>query len=686
MPIKFECPSCKKKLSVNDQMAGRKAACPNCKKPLVIPKADSSAAPPSPPAPAVPAPSAPAPAPAASKPARPRAPAAAKPSNGSAEVKTAPEARKPAPPPLPRKDPPKPVEPLPPAPADLEAEAASVWADAPKKEEQAPQFIEFTCPMCDAPLKLSADQAGKRSPCPDCGRIIKIPELAKNEPKDWRKLARNPVGTINTNAEPAPEGAWGSTTSTSTVSKDSLIEADAIPDVRDPLTLQQKIVRGVGALAVVGVLLWGGMQLLGWWALSKEQAQLKFAESYAAGAEAVKQLGPNSLAALQAGIGDYYRRGKKPGCAPLARQYYEKALNLLRPSAPADAGEGDAPAPRSWDHDLVLADLALAQADMGGTPDQVDEGLCISWDDAQRTMRGSLRAIYSSEARLYALRPLTRRLIARDQGQRAINLVKVIFDDPGDKIEGLAMVGLEMVVAKQNDLAQQAGQQVLEPYQGDGEKPLVRAAVVALAMALSKEPPKPVARGPKEESDELVGRAEGLTRVGKLAQARALLKDAPPNPEVRLRILLGILAAGLDTHTPEINQDAESAFLIAKDKLVASSTTSWLLLRLIELGAQAGLDEARLTELTGHISEMELRGRAQLLVLRDRLARTKGAVEESVLEGVKASNGAQYLARLALARHNIRYASGITATVQGWPEPQRAFGSVGLALGLQGGD
>src|SRR5262249_27388945 len=148
-----------------------------------------------------------------------------------------------------------------------------------------------------------------------------------------------------------PEGAWGSTTSTSTVSKESLLEADAIPAIREPLTLQQKIVRVVTAAAVLGVLFWGGMQGWSWWGWTREQGQLKVGLDYAAGENALKQLGPTNLAALQTGLGDYYRRTRKPGCAPQARLQYEKALGLLQTPSSAGAGE--------WDHDLVLVDLAL---------------------------------------------------------------------------------------------------------------------------------------------------------------------------------------------------------------------------------------------------------------------------------------------------------------------------------------
>src|SRR5437879_5433237 len=65
-------------------------------------------------------------------------------------------------------------------PADVEAFAAEALAEKPAEAAAAPastQTIEFTCPFCDEELKLSADLAGKKTPCPSCTRVITVPLL-----------------------------------------------------------------------------------------------------------------------------------------------------------------------------------------------------------------------------------------------------------------------------------------------------------------------------------------------------------------------------------------------------------------------------------------------------------------------------------------------------------------------------
>jgi hypothetical protein len=37
MPIKFPCPSCKKWVTVKDELAGKKGRCSSCKQPLTVP-------------------------------------------------------------------------------------------------------------------------------------------------------------------------------------------------------------------------------------------------------------------------------------------------------------------------------------------------------------------------------------------------------------------------------------------------------------------------------------------------------------------------------------------------------------------------------------------------------------------------------------------------------------------------
>src|SRR5262249_59156343 len=82
------------------------------------------------------------------------------------------------------------------APADVDELAAAAFASEPaQKAAPEPTFVEFTCYYCDEPVKVSAELAGKQTPCPSCRKIIKLPQLVKTEPKDWRKTdPRGPSG------------------------------------------------------------------------------------------------------------------------------------------------------------------------------------------------------------------------------------------------------------------------------------------------------------------------------------------------------------------------------------------------------------------------------------------------------------------------------------------------------------
>src|SRR5438552_1137795 len=129
MPIRIKCPSCQTILGVKESLAGKKANCPKCRYLLTIPVPKKSVA-----APAAP----------------------------SAE--------------------------------EAEALAASAFADEPAAvvKPESTQQMEFECPFCAEAIKVSVDLAGKQTPCPnpECKRIVKVPLLKEEKPKDWRQAER----------------------------------------------------------------------------------------------------------------------------------------------------------------------------------------------------------------------------------------------------------------------------------------------------------------------------------------------------------------------------------------------------------------------------------------------------------------------------------------------------------------
>src|SRR5439155_359459 len=83
--------------------------------------------------------------------------------------------------------------------------------------------------------------------------------------------------------------------------------------------------------------------------------------------------------------------------------------------------------------------------------------------------------------------------------------------------------------------------------------------------------------------------------------------------------------------------------------------------------------EARVQGVVATIPDRAVRGQAQLVLFRARLAASKQVVEESAVGKVDPETLSHQLAREELARHNIPFDSGWAKVIRGWPEPQRAF-------------
>ena len=328
MVIKFNCPHCKRGLSVKDHLAGKKAGCPACKKVLVIPGSASAAI------------------------------------SG-------------------------------PTAADVERAAAAALADAPEESAaRAAQTIDFPCPQCGEPVSFPADLAGKQSPCPECRRIIKIPVPKVKDPRDWRKVDTSIPTAARRDNEPAPEGAWGSSTARA-VSGEALQEAGVIPVRRVKLTLQQKITRYILAGTAVVVISVVGLMAVSFLRQNKQDRLVARAVEMASADEAKA---PTSAAEINRAAGLYFLHSGKRDSAPEAQTKFNKARELLVNS------------PAGTERDLLLVDLALAQAELGGTGVDVDQGKRLKWEAALKDLRQTLPRITSSGGRLHALRLLAHQL------------------------------------------------------------------------------------------------------------------------------------------------------------------------------------------------------------------------------------------------------------------------------------
>jgi hypothetical protein len=560
--------------------------------------------------------------------------------------------------------------------ADVEAEAAALFSDEPRSAETVEvQTIDLDCPFCDEPIKLPADLAGKRAPCPACKRIVKVPELVKKDPKDWRKVeARGPVGAQLTN-QPELEGAWGST-SIRGVGKESLREAGVIPKEEKPRTLWQKIrwpVLGVSALILIGL---GGLLVSNWWGRRAIERGVQEAVAFADSSEAK----PDTKAALCLAVGEYYSHSRTSHSDPhtgtsdppavAANKQLGTAFNTLR----SINGE---------DRDALLSDLALAQVDLGGDKVEVDEGRRLAWDDVQKRLVATLGQISDGEARLETLRTVVQRLRASGQAARIMPLTNQAYSaGDADRAAALSVVGLEFLKADDRPSAEKAVETALQPpQQKTGKASPVRADVIALALILEKKLPTVAGDNPEEKANMHVGKVEALARQGKWDEARNQAGVDEFGETVQFRARLAVAAAAVDAKVPDTT-DIESAIKSAEG-LSNRAEQSWSMLRLTRLALRSSLPEDRMQALADRIGNSALRGRAQLAVFRARLEKSTQTVEDSAADKIEAKSLARSMAALSLARHNTHLNPNYASAVQTWQQPLKSFGSLGVALGLQ---
>lgn len=581
-----------------------------------------------------------------------------------------------------------PAKPQAAAPSDVEAEAAALFADEAKPAEPVEtKTIDLNCPFCDEAIHFPADLAGKRAPCPECRNIIKVPELVKKDPKDWRKVeARGPTGA-RLPEQPELEGAWGSTTARG-VGQKTLEEAGVIPKVERPRSLWQKLrlpALGVSLLVVVGLI---GLVGYSWWsrrAVEREvQAALIFADS--------SEANPAIKSALATAAGEYYLGSRKSHADPhtkasltpakAANNQFGKALTTLTAVAPGK------------ERDALLTDLALAEIELGGDKPETDEELRLPWDKTQQLLLPTLREIHNSSAKLHALRAVAQRLRERGQASRVLTLTNQLFSAPdADKAAALSVVGLEFFKAGDRPSAEIAVEAALQLYSKNAKEkdakakdaktlPL-RAEVIALALLLDKDKKNLPAAGenPDDRANEHIGKVEALARKGSWDDARKQANLAD-DAVVRFRALLAVAAAALDAQLTD-STDMDAALKAAEDGLAQKAELSWSMFHLIESASQSALPSERVQAVADQIGNTTLRGRAQLAVLRARLDKANQIVEDSAADKIEAQSLARLLAAQALARHNARLNTSYSSVVQAWQQPLRSFGALGVALGLQ---
>lgn len=665
MPIRFECPHCNRKLTVADALAGKRGKCPGCQQQVSIPA--SGQASPTPP-PVKPEAKGKPPAP----PARPMPAGKSNPAAPPASPVNGPPASSPAAPPTTRNGPaaPKaitppanPAAPPPPSAADLEAEAAAALADH-KPPEPELTSLEFECEFCFEKVQMSIDMAGKRTPCPACKRIIKVPEPKKDK-KDWRSAPSLPSGARPQDG-PAPEGSWD-TKATSRVSQESLEEAGVLPDTRPPRTWTQRITRIVVLLLVLGASAWGALKAKEWWDSGNANRAISKGLEFAASKDALNQVKPETLAAMHLAAVDYYARTGTETAAKDAQKQFLLAFGLLTSVKGANL-----------ERDLLLIDLALSQVRLGGTPDEAKSGVRLDWNSVQRDVIAALKAIQDPRARQEGLHLVGRALIEKKEATRAKALLPQVFTtQDAQQVEAQGRMALELYQAGATKEADALAEPlVVFTKKDDKDRPALLPSSIALALKKNVELPK---AKESEQVAELIGRSEGAALLGKWDDAHKRV-GAEPDPVLQLQAQVRVAAVASGSQK---DGELKSAYDFATVGAKGKADAQWAIWQLVELGQKAGWKEDQLQAVVDAIADPALRGRAQLSLLRERMDKGSGATDDKVLEFFDQGTASHALACLALAQHESRRGGKWQKTIENWSEPYKAFGSVGAALGMQ---
>ncbi|MFO0845237.1 MAG: hypothetical protein U0797_23120 [Gemmataceae bacterium] len=554
---------------------------------------------------------------------------------------------------------------------DVEAEAAALLADAPKEEKKA-DFIEFNCPQCDEPIKMGLDLAGKRAPCPECRRIIAVPIPKDKSKVDWRNAGPKLPAAAKRDDGPAPEGAWG-TGAIARASHEALQEAGVIKEKEKPLTFYQRYQRAMLVGGPLVLLAAGGLFAWNWMTRNVEKNAFQAAMSTAAAQNAPALLGGGGLAALHGFAGEYKLGTNKPDCAREAKEQYARAAGLGKSTHAADT-------------DALLADLAVGAQALAGGPEETDTGRKLPWKEAHQLFLATFRGIDSRDGKLAALRRLTTALVERGQTEHVLPMVNGLFGTTGpERTEAVATVGVELYRLGKKEEAGKALAEALAPYFPDkkdkkAKSPELTAPVACLATLEGKEAPPP-GKSLVEEEARAVGLAEALARQGKIDDARAKVKGLPRQDGGELRGLIAV-AAGAD---PKAAADEVEKALAVLGNVGKRRDLDWPLLRLIEVGVAAGVSADKLEPAAAAIDDPGLSAWGRLQLLRARLAKSNAVEGVEFVEKIDPKTVGGLVARLELARHNTRLNHGWADTVKSWDEGPRAMGSLGVALGIQGG-
>jgi hypothetical protein len=565
---------------------------------------------------------------------------------------------------------------------DVEALAREAFADEPAAAPvEDSRTIDFTCPMCDEPIKVGYDLGGKQTPCPSCRRIIKVPMPVKNEPKDWRKVQARGPSMAKRDTEPAPEGAWGSTTSTGSVSRETLLETGAIVEEIDEDAGRQRLERISLIGAIVVAVAMTGLLVMRFVGGGKSDDLM--ARAVATASAESSPLSPEQAAVVYWAAGEYQLRSGAPDAAQKAAEQFQFARGALAWT-------------NSLERDVMLGEFAAAIIDSGGDKAEADKGTALEWSKALEGARQAIEQIHTPEARLDAVRLVTRKLIAKGQARAAHSLAGRLGGSASTRPGGgnanaelLAVVALELFRAGNQKEAQTLADSLSPakpPAKGAPAKaPPVTPALVALAVVLDRAKPEIRKTGKpgeeKEDSEDLentlLGVVEGLALKKEHAQARQLLSGVPPLVRFKGFVVLTSLA-----DSPGESPDLVAALDLAESDARTAIAPTWSFFRLVQLAVQAGqLDRAK--RLINLIPDQGLKAQAHVAILREQLRGNKEKIDLAEIDEIPEKTGARAKALELVVRHDVQLDRGAVKSVERLDESRRAPALAGAALGMQ---
>ncbi|MGL6096940.1 MAG: hypothetical protein ACRC7O_14235, partial [Fimbriiglobus sp.] len=570
MAINAKCPHCLSRYTFADEQAGLPVPCTNpaCMKvfkcprlPVPAPAAVGAVAPAvAPPKPLAPTPLPQRP-PAPPRPPRPDPSQAAAPTPPTGNPTPAATPKLPAP----KKEPVAERAKRP----DAESVASQAFADEPPPEDPNAgvpgQTIRMKCEACDHGWDVPWDKQGKNVVCPECGHRQRVPEQKSKGPGGWREKSTLP-SLAKQNFEVPKDVADNKAT---VVSTDSLRKGGALGSEFESVP---KWYYGVAAgviFAIAGVVVLSVSSNRHTNDLARRDAIMgKAMEAFAEPASEVPEPErPLFRAALHLAAAEYFAAfalkenltedmlgkpgGRDPGDQG-ARAHLQQARSELKS------------APKSLERDLLFAELAVAQIALGGTDQQVLDGVRLGWNPvpvaanrpaAQKTFSvlEELRQTQSAMAdrsrpvdldvRLATVRRAARELAKQRRTAVIESVVHTMFLSPDEDFhvpEAKALIGIEAFRAGDKD----AAAKTLDGLKAVAPVP-VGAKVLAKLLGVADEklamPPEPGANGPVGSESTRTAYVMLWASDGKTDDA-VKLAERPGGPSLRKLQLLSLIA------------------------------------------------------------------------------------------------------------------------------------------------